>query len=130
MTLTIIPRDPARPDFAGEVRGLDLRKPLTPDEAAAVASGMDRYAVLVFPDQDINDDQQLAFSRNFGPMESATGDIARPEERRLSMDINDISNLDKNGKVLARDDRKRLFSLGNMLWHSDSSFKPTPAKYS
>src|SRR3546814_16987232 len=46
------------------------------------------------------------------------------------MDINDISNLDRNGEVLARDDRRRLFGLGNMLWHSDSSFKPTPAKYS
>jgi alpha-ketoglutarate-dependent 2,4-dichlorophenoxyacetate dioxygenase len=51
-------------------------------------------------------------------------------DRRLSMDINDISNLDKDGRVLARDDRKRLFSLGNMLWHSDSSFKATPAKFS
>jgi alpha-ketoglutarate-dependent 2,4-dichlorophenoxyacetate dioxygenase len=130
MTLTIIPRDPARPDFAGEVQGIDLRKPLTPDEVAAVAAGMDRYAVLVFRDQDITDAQQYAFSCHFGPMETATGDIAAPQDRRLSMDIGDISNLDKNGKVLARDDRRRLFSLGNQLWHSDSSFKPTPAKYS
>ncbi|MBM3620199.1 MAG: TauD/TfdA family dioxygenase [Alphaproteobacteria bacterium] len=130
MTPTIVPRDPARPDFAGEVRGIDLRKKLMPDEVSAVAAGMDHYAVLVFRDQDIDDEQQLAFSRNFGPMETATGDIARPEDRRLSMDVNDISNLDKHGNVLARDDRKRLFSLGNMLWHSDSSFKATPAKYS
>ena len=130
MTLRIVPRDPARPDFAGEVLGLDLRRPLTAHEAAAVSAGMDHYAVLVFPDQDIDDDQQLAFSRNFGPMETATGDIARVEDRRLSMDVNDISNLDKHGNVLARDDRKRLFSLGNQLWHSDSSFKATPAKYS
>jgi alpha-ketoglutarate-dependent 2,4-dichlorophenoxyacetate dioxygenase len=46
------------------------------------------------------------------------------------MEVNDISNLDRDGGVLARDDRRRLFALGNMLWHSDSSFKPTPAKYS
>ncbi|MBV9832785.1 MAG: TauD/TfdA family dioxygenase [Alphaproteobacteria bacterium] len=130
MTLKIIPRDPARPDFAGEVQGIDLRKKLTPAEVKAVADGMDHYAVLVFRDQDIDDDQQFAFSCNFGPMEKATGDIAAPQDRRLSMDIGDISNLDKNGKVLARDDRRRLFSLGNQLWHSDSSFKPTPAKYS
>src|SRR5690242_10926572 len=124
MTLSIIPRDPARPDFAGEVQGIDLRKKLTPEEVKAVSDGMDHYAVLVFRDQDINDEQQFAFSCNFGPMEKATGDIAAPEDRRLSMDIGDISNLDKNGKVLARDDRRRLFSLGNQLWHSDSSFKP------
>jgi alpha-ketoglutarate-dependent 2,4-dichlorophenoxyacetate dioxygenase len=46
------------------------------------------------------------------------------------MEVNDISNLQRDGSVMPRDDRKRLFSLGNMLWHSDSSFKPTPAKYS
>ena len=48
----------------------------------------------------------------------------------MSMDLNDISNLDKNNKILARDDRRRLFGLGNQLWHSDSSFKDVPAKYS
>jgi alpha-ketoglutarate-dependent 2,4-dichlorophenoxyacetate dioxygenase len=91
---------------------------------------MDHYGVLVFHGQDINDEQQLAFSRNFGPLETATGDIAKVADRRLAMEVNDISNLDKNSNVLARDDRRRLFSLGNMLWHSDSSFKATPAKYS
>jgi alpha-ketoglutarate-dependent 2,4-dichlorophenoxyacetate dioxygenase len=91
---------------------------------------MDRFAVLVFRDQPLDDKQQIAFSRHFGPLEQATGDIQSPDQRRLSMDINDISNLDRDSKVLARDDRRRLFSLGNMLWHSDSSFKPTPAKYS
>ena len=88
------------------------------------------FGVLVFHDQKIDDDQQLVFSRSLGPLEQATGDIAAPEDRRISMDLNDISNLDKNNKVLARDDRRRLFGLGNQLWHSDSSFKPVPAKYS
>ncbi|MGI9334819.1 MAG: TauD/TfdA dioxygenase family protein, partial [Gammaproteobacteria bacterium] len=95
-----------------------------------IEAGMDRYAVLVIRDQRIDDAQQFAFSQHFGPMEKATGDIQRPEQRRLSMDINDISNLDHHGQVLARDDRRRLFGLGNRLWHSDSSFKPTPAKFS
>jgi alpha-ketoglutarate-dependent 2,4-dichlorophenoxyacetate dioxygenase len=130
MVLRIEPIDPARPDFAGVVSGVDIAAGVSPPEAAAIEAGMDRFAVLVFRGQAINDDQQLAFSKHFGPMETATGDIVQGAERRLSMDINDISNLDKDGKVLARDDRKRLFSLGNMLWHSDSSFKATPAKYS
>jgi len=119
-----------RPFFAGEVSGIDWRKVPTPEQAEAVHRGMDKFGVLVFRDQDVDDDQQVAFSRALGPLESATGDIAKPEERRLSMDVNDISNVDKDNKVVARDDRRRLFGLGNQLWHSDSSFKSVPAKYS
>src|SRR5215475_4908400 len=131
MTVDIKPIDPVnRAFFAGVVSGLDLRQPLSKEEVAAVHAGMDRFGVLVFHDQKIDDEQQLVFSRSLGPLELATGDIAAPEERRMSMDLNDISNLDKNNQVLARDDRRRLFSLGNQLWHSDSSFKPVPAKYS
>jgi alpha-ketoglutarate-dependent 2,4-dichlorophenoxyacetate dioxygenase len=131
MSLTIRPAVPTRPDFVGEVDGIDLRQPIGAEAAAAIEVGMDRFAVLVFHDQRIDDEQQLAFSRHFGPIELATGDIVQNlAERRLSMEVNDISNLDRQSRILARDDRKRLFSLGNMLWHSDSSFKPTPAKYS
>jgi alpha-ketoglutarate-dependent 2,4-dichlorophenoxyacetate dioxygenase len=130
MTLTIRPADPARPGFVGEVAGLDIARGISAAEAAAIDAGMDRYGVLVFRDQPLDDAQQVAFSRHFGPLEMATGDIAQGGQRRLSMEINDISNLDRDGALLGRDDRRRLFSLGNMLWHSDSSFKPTPAKYS
>jgi alpha-ketoglutarate-dependent 2,4-dichlorophenoxyacetate dioxygenase len=129
MTLTIQPADPERPDFVGEVAGIDLARPISRAEVAAIEVGMDRFAVLVFHDQRIDDEQQLAFTRNFGPLEMATGDFEQ-KNRRLSMAVNDISNLDRDAKILARDDRTRLFSLGNMLWHSDSSFKATPAKYS
>jgi alpha-ketoglutarate-dependent 2,4-dichlorophenoxyacetate dioxygenase len=130
MPLAIRPANPARPDFVGEVSGIDLRHPISAAEAAAIDAGMDRFGVLVFHDQAIDDTQQIAFSRHFGDLELATGDIVQGEARRLAMEVNDISNLDRDLKPLARDDRKRLFSLGNMLWHSDSSFKPTPAKYS
>src|SRR5882757_7230498 len=131
MTIDIRPIDPAnRAFFAGVVSGLDLGLPLSKEEVAAVHAGMDQFGVLVFHDQKIDDDQQLVFSRSLGPLEQATGDIAAPQDRRVSMDLNDISNLDKNNEVLARDDRRRLFGLGNQLWHSDSSFKPVPAKYS
>jgi alpha-ketoglutarate-dependent 2,4-dichlorophenoxyacetate dioxygenase len=131
MPLTIRPIDPVnRPFFAGEVDGIDLSRPTSPEDVAAIAAGMDKFAVLVFHDQKIDDAQQLAFSRHFGPLEQANADIRRPEDRRLAAEIADISNLGKDEAILARDDRRRLFSLGNMLWHSDSSFKPTPAKYS
>jgi len=132
MSLTIEPIDPInRPFFAGVVSGCDVTQPLLPEDIASLHAGMDCFGVLVFHDQQIDDNQQIAFSRSLGPLEQATGDIvSAPEDRRLSMDINDISNLDKHNRVLARDDRRRLFELGNRLWHSDSSFKPVPAKYS
>ncbi|HTZ76950.1 MAG TPA: TauD/TfdA family dioxygenase [Stellaceae bacterium] len=119
-----------RPDFAGIATGIDLREPVTPEAVAAIVAGMDKFAVLVFPGQQIDDEQQLAFSRNFGPLETANSDIRRDEDRRLDPRIADISNLGQGNAIMSREDRRRLFSLGNMLWHSDSSFKPTPAKYS
>ena len=119
------------PCFAAEVEGLDLRRPLTPDEVAAVHDGMDTYAVLVFHDQRITDEQQLAFTRSLGDLEHAIGTSLRPlGDERLPSTFADVSNLDKNSKVFGRDDRPRLFGLGNRLWHSDSSFKVVPAKYS
>ena len=131
MAIEIRAIDPAaRSFFAGEVSGVDISQDLSHDDVAAISAGMDQYGVLVFHDQHLDDARQLAFSRNFGALEQATGDIAQGSERRLSMDVNDISNLDKNNRILPRDDRRRLFGLGNRLWHSDSSFKPVSAKYS
>src|SRR5437879_10100801 len=119
------------PVFVGEVSRVDLTLPLSRDEIAAVEAGMDRYAVLVFHDQKLTDEQQMAFSRNFGPLEDARGgNITKPEDKRLQVGMNDVSNLGKDGRPLDRESRVRLFNLGNMLWHSDSSFRPIPAKYS
>src|SRR5579862_1627295 len=129
--MQIKPIDPVnRSFFAGVVNGIDLAQPLSKENAVAIHRGMDEFGVLVFHGQNVNDEQQLAFSRVLGPLETATGDIARPHERRLGMELGDISNLNKDNELLARDDRRRLFGLGNQLWHSDSSFKPVPAKYS
>jgi alpha-ketoglutarate-dependent 2,4-dichlorophenoxyacetate dioxygenase len=119
------------PCFAAEVDGLDLGKPLSREEIDAVHAGMDRYAVLVFHDQKITDEQQLAFTLSLGDIEHSIGTSLRgPNEYRLPTTFADVSNLNKDNKVFARDDRPRLFGLGNRLWHSDSSFKVTPAKYS
>ena len=119
------------PGFVGEVSGIDITRPLTPAEAAAIEAGMDQYAVLVFHDQPFSDEQQQAFSLNFGPLENtAGGNVTKASEKRLGAFMADVSNLGLDHKPLARDDRKRLFNLGNQLWHSDSSFRATPAKYS
>jgi alpha-ketoglutarate-dependent 2,4-dichlorophenoxyacetate dioxygenase len=119
------------PGFAAEVEGVDISKPLSPEDVAAIHAGMDRYAVLVFHDQKVDDEQQLAFTRSLGNIEHAIGTSLRaPDEYRLPTTFADVSNLDRDNKVYARDDRRRLFAIGNRLWHSDSSFKATPAKYS
>src|ERR1700746_2393924 len=117
--------------FVGEVSGLDLREPLTPDEAREIEAAMDKYAVLVFHGQDVTDEQQMAFALNFGERENPRGgNVTRKEEHRLDSPLNDVSNRGKDGNPLPRDHRTRLFNLGNMLWHSDSSFRAIPAKYS
>jgi len=119
------------PVFVGEVSGVDIAKPLAQEEVAAIEAGMDEYAVLVFHDQKLTDEQQMAFTRNFGAIEDARGgNVTKPQDKRLQTGMNDVSNLGKDGKPLPRDSRQRLFNLGNMLWHSDSSFRPIPAKYS
>tara|TARA_B100000676_G_scaffold307958_1_gene367606 strand:+ start:1434 stop:2312 length:879 start_codon:yes stop_codon:yes gene_type:complete len=117
--------------FGGEVSGIDLTGALSPEEIAEIHAGMDTYAVLVFRGQALSDDQQLAFSRSLGDLEEAVGTSLRaPDEYRLPTTFADVSNLDKNNKPFARDDRRRLFAIGNRLWHSDSSFKVVPAMYS
>jgi alpha-ketoglutarate-dependent 2,4-dichlorophenoxyacetate dioxygenase len=119
------------PCFAGEAEGVDMTRPLSPEDAAAIHAGMDEYAVLVFHDQHMTDEQQLAFTRSLGEIEHAIGTSLRaPEDYRLPTTFADVSNLDKDNKPFAVDDRRRLFAIGNRLWHSDSSFKATPAKYS
>jgi alpha-ketoglutarate-dependent 2,4-dichlorophenoxyacetate dioxygenase len=119
------------PGFVGEVEGIDLTRPLPASDIAAIHAGMDRYAVLIFHGQSFTDEQQLAYTQSLGPIELAIGtSLRRPDEYRLPTTFADVSNLDKDNTPFARDDRRRLFAIGNRLWHSDSSFKVVPAKYS
>ena len=128
MTISI---NPLHPVFVGEVSGVDTTRPCRAMHVAAIEAGMDRYAVLVFRDQRLTDEQQLAFSRSFGALEETRGTgISKPGEQRLHPAFADVSNIDKDNRLLERDNRRRLYGLGNMLWHSDSSFKAVPAKYS
>lgn len=119
------------PCFVGEVSGVDITKPLSNSDAVALQDGINQYAVLVFHDQKLTDEQQQAFSRSFGPLEDARGgNITKAQDKRLPEGMNDVSNLGKDGKPLPMDSRQRLFNIGNMLWHSDSSFRAIPARYS
>ena len=120
------------PVFAAVVSGIDLSQPLSADTIDEIHAGMDEHAVLVFHDQVLTDEQQIRFSQSLGPLEQpgTASNITKPEDKRLKGPIADISNVDKDNRLHGRDDRQRLFNLGNRLWHSDSSFRSTPAKYS
>ena len=121
---------PLTPHIGGRMTGIDARKPLTPEEVIAVDEGMDRHAVLVLPRQDITDEQQIEFTRNFGPLQNGANATLRRPDLRLDPAFADVSNIGKDGEKLARDDRRRMASLGNRLWHSDASFRVIPARYS
>jgi alpha-ketoglutarate-dependent 2,4-dichlorophenoxyacetate dioxygenase len=123
---------PLHPVFVGEVTGVDLSRPVDAATFAAIEAAIHRHAVLVFPGQTITDEQQLAFSQLFGPLESSIRRLRTEKERaeRLDIRVSDISNIDENHKIVARDDRRRIGQLANQLWHTDSSFKAVPARYS
>jgi alpha-ketoglutarate-dependent 2,4-dichlorophenoxyacetate dioxygenase len=119
------------PVFAAEISGIDLRERIDPSLVVELATALDRHAVLVFPGQDIDDEQQLAFGALFGPLETATFlHLKDRDHRRRHQQINYVSNLDPDGRLLPGDDRIRMYQLANRLWHTDSSFKKIPGCYS
>jgi alpha-ketoglutarate-dependent 2,4-dichlorophenoxyacetate dioxygenase len=114
------------PGFAAEACFRDLSKPLDATVIAAIQAAVNTYPVLVFRDQHLTDDQLRDFAAHFGPLEIGRS-AARPGRRRLAIpQIGDISNLDEDNAVRALDDRRRLDSLGNRLWHTDASYMPVP----
>ncbi len=121
---------PLHPCIGAEMTGIDARRPQTPAEVAAIEAGMDRHAVLVLPGQDMTDEQQLAFTRNFGPLQEGANTTLTATTMRLGEAFADVSNLDKDNKRLERNDRRRMAALGNRLWHSDATFRIVPARYS
>ena len=115
------------PNFVAEVYDVDLAQPLPDADFEAIAKAFWKYAVLIFPDQDISQQQQLAFAERFGPVERerTLGPKATPS--RFDGAFSDISNLNAEGKIWAADSRQRMYKAGNKLWHTDSSFKYLPA---
>jgi alpha-ketoglutarate-dependent 2,4-dichlorophenoxyacetate dioxygenase len=124
---------PIKDGFAGEVTGIDITAPIGATEVAAIERGMDRYAVLTFPDQPLTDEQQVEFSRNFGELEiTLAGQMAKPEDRRFQqLELGDISNFAgaDTSRLRERDDKRRMYALANRLWHSDASFRAAGAGY-
>ena len=115
-----------RPLFVGEVGGMDLSQPVDVAVVRAIWEAIDRYAVLVFHDQHLDDVRLREFACNFSELEIGRM-AARGGKRRLTLpEIGDISNLDEEGRLRERDDRRHLDSLGNRIWHTDASYMPVP----
>src|SRR5512132_4097361 len=113
--------------LAARVEGVDLAAPLDDATFRRIYDAFQEYSVLVFPDQRLTDEQQMDFSRRFGPLETT---IKSPgQELRLHENLVDLSNVDPKGddRLMGWNDRRMMYQSGNQLWHSDSSFKPTPA---
>ena len=127
MSLTVTP---LKPSFVAEIGGIDPRQSLDQDTAAALSGAIDTFGVLVFHGQSLTDEQQQAFSRNFGDLETTVRAYRKDFVPRLDIHMADISNLDEQNRILPKNDRRRLNALGNRLWHSDSSFKRVPARFS
>ncbi len=124
MAITV---QPTTPSFVAEVGDVVLGKPLAAADLADIRAAFTKYAVLVFPDQQFDDDSQLDFARNFGPLETTVFKARKEHKLRLHENMADVGNLDAENRILAANDRQRLYNLGNRLWHTDSSFKRLPA---
>jgi alpha-ketoglutarate-dependent 2,4-dichlorophenoxyacetate dioxygenase len=122
---------PLRTQFAAEVAAIDLMQLYDPDTLAELRAGMDQYGVLVFRDQTFTDAGQLAFAERFdGVLHSKTGISALGRNRLNNEALADISNVDDEGNIRRTDDRRRMYSLANRLWHTDASFQDPAGRYS
>ena len=122
---------PLHPLFFGEASGIDLSQPLSAAQVKEIVAGMDKYAVLVFRGQKLSEDQQIAYARQFGPLDLGLRKMKKGQPHRFKYDeLADISNVQVDGRVAARDHAKIVNNIANQLWHSDSSFQKPAARYS
>jgi alpha-ketoglutarate-dependent 2,4-dichlorophenoxyacetate dioxygenase len=119
------------PCFAAEVGAIDLREVRDRATLDEIRAGMDEYAVLVFRQQPFTDAEQLAFAQRFdGTLHAKTGISVLGKNRLGDEALTDISNVDENGEIMRSNDRRRMYALGNRLWHTDASFQDPPGRYS
>ncbi|MGA7986034.1 MAG: TauD/TfdA family dioxygenase [Burkholderiales bacterium] len=119
------------PHFAAEASPVDLRRVSDRDTLEAIRGAMDEYRVLVFRAQQFSDREQIAFAQRFdGELHAKTGSAALGANRFGNEALTDISNVAADGSIMAREDRKRQYALGNRLWHTDASFQDPPGRYS
>jgi alpha-ketoglutarate-dependent 2,4-dichlorophenoxyacetate dioxygenase len=123
MSITIYP---ITPEFVAEVGDVNLAD-LTATDWAAIQEAFWKYAVLIFPDQQLTQEQHLAFAARFGPLEAGTRIARKNKPPRIHKLLADVSNLDADNTLLGDDTKLKAYQLGNRLWHTDASFRRVPA---
>ncbi|HEX3864235.1 MAG TPA: TauD/TfdA family dioxygenase [Stellaceae bacterium] len=111
------------PLFCAEIGGVDAGKPIDDATFGEIRAALDTHSVLIFHDQSLDDDRQIAFSKRFGPLEiagKANPGVGTPFARQSNLDID-------TGGVIPAEDRRMIYQKGNYLWHTDSSFKAVPS---
>lgn len=121
---------PVTENFAAEASGLDLRQPIDAETAAEIEEAVDKYAVLVWRNQPLDDDQHMAFTKWFGPLDMGLLNVTKKPNRFKHAGFVDIANVGIDGEIMARDHGTVTSSMANQFWHTDSSFMETVAKYS
>lgn len=127
MAMTI---SPVTPNFVAEIGDVDLSQPLTATEIDEIKQAFWRYAVLIFPSQELTEQQHLAFARHIGPLETNLFTVNKNAKFRVTPDLIDVSNITLSNEIWKAESRMRQFNMGNRLWHTDSSFKYLPARAS
>ena len=124
--------DPVRPAFVARVTGLDLRRPLSAAAIDAIEAAIATYAVLIFPGQPVGIDEQVAFGRRFGPLDTGlqTKLLSKVQTRLGNDAVSDISNVAADGAVADRRHKQAMMNVGNQFWHTDSSYEHHPFRYS
>ncbi len=122
---------PHHPSFFAESSPIDLRGVQNEDELAEIRLGLDRYGVLLFRNQRFTDADQLAFAQRLdGELHAKTGSSVLGNNRFGNEALTDIANVDENGEIMQSNDRRRMYALGNRLWHTDASFQDPAGRYS
>jgi alpha-ketoglutarate-dependent 2,4-dichlorophenoxyacetate dioxygenase len=124
MAITVVP---VTSSFAAEIGDVDLSRPLDTADVRAIKDAFSKYAVVVFPGQQLSQDQHLDFAKHFGPLETTIGVYRTDQPLRVRKEFADVSNITHEDKVWGKDDRHRMFQIANRIWHTDSSFKRLPA---
>ena len=121
---------PLHPLFVAEASGIDITRALSDAEVRQINAAMNQYAVLVWRGRQLSGQQQIDFTKSFGPLDLGLKKVFKRPERLEDERLIDISNVDAQGNVARRDSPKNLSNFANQLWHSDSSFQGAPIAYS
>ncbi len=115
--------EPLTEFFGASVSGFDAREPLSAETQEEISAAFEDFSVLVFHDQPLTDEQQITFSKYFGPLEETLPGLVGSGSKIVR-----VSNMLADGSLKEPGSHLALFGAANLMWHSDSTFKAAPAK--